>query len=445
MASEFCIFGKAMAVSESPPRVPTTAAGSEIHLEAIRQAVNQGLDSGRDVNIEGCQTGDETTDHTRSFSEEMESLLSLIEIARLGFSSVATKENAEFEINIGGRNTETSSDSSANPFTTSRDTKVLIRKDRDDDPVLPPANDARYHLEKQDPHPGAQPEVVESYQSPEADRLGGAGLVYTREAMSEMVRNIHGVGQHPKLQQQKPSEALRRLKQEDPQLEEVLRNGRRSRVRHSQKQWRNDEGRGLRRRRIPEHVKQKKVVSATGQGLNTDLVKDICGRVSRNRTGRFGLEAGDNFQTSQSEKEPSPQRQTRRTCWKKRQEALAALEGRIRSSAEINDTEEIAALIEHDDGHLPHKRKENKFRYQFMISGLRAGRRAIAPTITRSGMVSAMTWEITKSWHAPDDVVERLQITGVKKSTSSPPDDMESPASLQMSNVSLHVILWNDV
>ncbi|KAK2041253.1 hypothetical protein LZ31DRAFT_597373 [Colletotrichum somersetense] len=366
-----------MAVSESPPRVPTTAAGSGIHLEAIHQAVNQGLDSGRDVNIEGCQTAGETTDHTRSFSEEMESLLSLIEIARLGFSFVATKENAEFEFNIGGRDTETSSDTSANPFTTSCDAKVLIRKDRDDDPVLPPANDARYRLEKQgfgegkerrlfssthnslisgirlvkrhhppdvsvvpDPHPGAQPEVVESYRSPEADRLGGAGLVYTREAMSEMVRNIHGVGQHPKLQQQRLSEAWRRLKQEDPQLEEVLRNGRRSRFRHGQKQWRHDEGRGLRRRRIPEHVKQKKVVSATGQGLPTDLVKDICGRVSRNRTGRFGLEAGDNFQTSQSEKEPSPQRQTKRTCWKKRQEALAALEGRIQSSAEINDTEE---------------------------------------------------------------------------------------------------------
>ncbi|WDK14326.1 hypothetical protein CGRA01v4_05607 [Colletotrichum graminicola] len=376
--SGLCVLSQQIAVAESRPQNPRTAAGRGIHLKAICHAVNQGLDSGRDVHIKGCQVVGGTTDHTRSLSEEMESLLSLVEIARLGFGLVTTEENAEFGFDVGERDAKRASDSSVRPFATSLGSEGLIRPAPDDNPIRPLANDARYHFKNQisggrkengllsstsngglvsglhlvkrrhppnvsivpDPHPGAEAEVVGNNRSPGAAQLGGTGSASAREAVSpEIARNIREDGRHPELQQQEISKLEQRRGQADSQLEELQRSAGRSRVRHDQMQRRHEEGRSTRRRRISEYGKQKNAVSATGQGLPTNPVKGIRGSVYRNRISRSSPEAGGNPQTWQFEKESSPRQQTT-SCWKMRQEALATLEGRIRTSAETNDAAE---------------------------------------------------------------------------------------------------------
>ncbi|KAK1600571.1 uncharacterized protein LY79DRAFT_534048 [Colletotrichum navitas] len=389
MPSGLCVFSQQTGAAESGPQTPRTAAGGGIHLEAICHAVNRGLNSGRDVHLEGCQVEGETTDDTRPLNEEMESLLSLVEIARLGFSLVTTEENAEFEFDIGERDTKRASDSSVRPFATSIGFEVLIRPDPDDNPIRPLANDARYHFKNQvfggrkenglfsstsngglvsglrlvkrhhppnvsvvpDPHPGAEAEVVGNHRSPGAAQLGGTGPASAREAVSrEIARDICEDGRHPELQQQEISELGQRRGQADSQLEELLRSAGRSRVRHDRMQRRHEEGRSPRRRRISEYGKQKNAVSATGQGLPTNPVKGIRGRVYRSRISRSSSEAGGNPQTWRSEKESSPQQQAT-SCWKMRQEALAALEGRIRTSAETKDAKEKRAGDQPDGFH----------------------------------------------------------------------------------------------
>ncbi|KAK1972684.1 hypothetical protein LY78DRAFT_650413 [Colletotrichum sublineola] len=321
----------------------------------------------------------------------MENLLSLIEIARLDYGFIATEENAEFESKNGERGAKRASDSSSRPFTTSHGAEVLIRSDRDDHPIRPRANDARYHFGNQvfgeergnvvfsstnngglvsglrlvkrhgppdlsavsEPHPGAEAEVVGTSQSPRTARLGGAGPASVREAMShEIAHNIHKAEQGPDLQPQKTSKLGQRRRmygaQEDSQREELLRNVRRSQIRHGQMQRRYEEGRSPRRRMIPEHDEKKKIVSATGPCLPINPVKGIRGRVRRNRTGRSSLEAGNNLQTWRTEKELGPQQQAR-TSWKMRQEALAALEGRIQTSAQMNDAKETRVGDQPDD------------------------------------------------------------------------------------------------